>query len=438
MVTVVGFILLLAVVMVLIKGRVALPIVFVLFPVIAAVILGFPMSEITGFVGKGLSSVLNVAALFTFSVTYFSMMNDVGMFDVIVKKVMRYMGNKVALALLLAAFVATISHLDGSGATTMLVTIPTMLPIFRKMKIRPEALLLFASAASGIMNLLPWCSSVMRLSSSTALDPQLLWRTVFPLQVVGLILVYAMTIPIAKMERKNGAGMSDEEFEMLKTDIVGDGGAASLAGVQVNQKLIAFNMLLTLGLIVVLLTGLINANLGFMMAFAIGLFVNYRDVKVQNGKIKEFGGNAMNMVMVIFAIGVFLGIMQNTGMIEGMANTILAFIPESLGGSLIFIIAIFSVPLSVIIGSDAVYLVLAPILISIAAQFGGTAMSVGTSLLIGGSISANITLIGPTPYLALGLANVSMGDHLRYSFKWIWGIGVILAIIGGFIGIIPF
>ena len=60
-----------------------------------------------------------------------SLLSDVGMFDVIVNRVMKYLGNNVLVVLYIACFVTVISHLDGSGATTALVTIPTMLPIFK-------------------------------------------------------------------------------------------------------------------------------------------------------------------------------------------------------------------------------------------------------------------------------------------------------------------
>ena len=142
MLTAVGFLMLLIIVVLLLTGKVSLPPIFVVVPVVACLICGFGLAQINDFIGTGLKSVLNTVALFTFAVLYFSILNDVGMFDVIVSKLMRYLGNKVEVVMWITCLVATISHLDGSGATTMLVTIPMMLPIYKKMKIRPQALLL--------------------------------------------------------------------------------------------------------------------------------------------------------------------------------------------------------------------------------------------------------------------------------------------------------
>lgn len=432
MVTVVGFIMLLVIVVLLLWGKISLPPIFVVCPVLAALICGFSIQEINGFLSTGLSSVLNTVALFTFAVLYFSILNDVGMFDVIVQKVMRYLGNKVELVLLMTAFVATISHLDGSGATTMLVTIPMMLPLYNKMKIRREALLLFAALASGSMNMTPWCSSVMRLSAATSVDGYELWKFVLPLQAICLLITYLLVIPIGRIERKNGAGMSDEEFKLLKSNLM------EPVEIKVSKKVLYFDMAFTVVLMIALLLGWVKANLGFMIALCVALLVNYPDVKTQSAKIKQFGGTALNMVMIIFSIGCLVGIMKDSGMIQGMADAILSVMPTSMGSHLTWLLSALSVPLSIIIGSDTVYLALAPILVNVVTVFGSTILQLCAALLIGSCLAANLCLVGPTPYLALGLADVNMASHLKYSFKWVFGMGLVVSVIAGILGIIPF
>lgn len=432
MVTAVGFIMMAIVVFLLLKGKITLAPIFVVIPVIAALILGFNLNEINKFIGDGLSSVLNTAALFAFAVMYFSFLNDVGMFDVIVKKVMKYLGNKVEIVLLMTVIVACISHLDGSGATTMLITIPTMLPICKKMKIRPVAMLLMAVAASGAMNMTPWCSSVLRLTSATGVDPQELWRFILPVQAFCIAMSFVLPFLVAKVERKNGAGMTDAEFAELKKTI------DEPAKITVSNGVIIFDMVLTLVILGLMLAGVLKSNLGFMLAFAIALVVNYPNVKEQTAKIKQYGGTALNMVVIIFAIGVLVGIMKGTGMIDGMANACLALLPESMGSHLTFIISLLSVPLSMFLGSDTVYLVLAPVLATVITTVGGSMMALCASLLVGACLSAGICLIGPSPYLALGLAGVEMGDALKYCFKWIFGMSVLATLFAGILGIIPF
>lgn len=432
MLTTVGFLMLLVIVVLLLTGKVSLPPIFVVVPVIACLLCGFGLGPINGFIGTGLNSVLNTVALFTFAVLYFSILNDVGMFDVIVGKMMRFLGNKVELVMLITCLVATISHLDGSGATTMLVTIPMMLPIYKKMKIRPQALLLLAAVCSGSMNMTPWCSSVLRLTSATGTDAMELWRFVLPLQIICLILSYLIVFPLARLERKNGAGMNAQEFAALKATL------NQPVKTKVSMGIIWFDVILTVVLLVAMLAGVVKSNLGFMVGLAIALVVNFPNPKEQTKKVKEFGGTALNMIMIIFSIGVLVGVLKDSGMMDGMVSTILAVVPESLGSHLTWLVSALSVPLSMFLGSDTVYMAVAPIMANVVTAFGSSVMQLNAAFLIGACLSANLCLVGPTPYLALGLADVDMPSNLKYCFPWVFGMSLIISVIAGIMGVIPF
>ena len=432
MLSVIGFLSVILLVVLLLSGKISLPPVLILLPIIAALVCGFGIPQIAGFINTGLRSVLNTAALFTFSVIFFNAMGDVGMFDLIVSKLLKVIGNRVPLILLLTCMVAFISHLDGSGATTMLITIPTMLPLFKKMNIKNTMLLFYVGAVSGIVNMLPWTSAVLRLSSSTGLDAYSVYQAVMPVQVVGLIIMFASCFPVGKYLQKKGCGMSDEEFEQIKA------GMQKEAVIPVSRGILIFDMVFTLALIVCMLFGLVSANVGFMLALAIALPINFRNPKDQVAQIKKHGSNALYMIMIIFSIGVLVGIMGDSGMMSAMTDTLIGVMPESLGSHLPFILCVISVPLSMCVGSDAVYMVMAPILGNMTMAFGGTMMQAGTALMIGSCLSANLSLVGPTPYLALGLAECEMKDHLKANFLPTWILGIILAISAVLFGLFPF
>ena len=432
MLSVIGFLSVILLVVLLLSGKISLPPVLILLPIIAALVCGFGIPQIAGFINTGLRSVLNTAALFTFSVIFFNAMGDVGMFDLIVSKLLKVIGNRVPLILLLTCMVAFISHLDGSGATTMLITIPTMLPLFKKMNIKNTMLLFYVGAVSGIVNMLPWTSAVLRLSSSTGLDAYSVYQAVMPVQVVGLIIMFASCFPVGKYLQKKGCGMSDEEFEQIKA------GMQKEAIIPVSRGILIFDMVFTLALIVCMLFGLVSANVGFMLALAIALPINFRNPKDQVAQIKKHGSNALYMIMIIFSIGVLVGIMGDSGMMSAMTDTLIGVMPESLGSHLPFILCVISVPLSMCVGSDAVYMVMAPILGNMTMAFGGTMMQAGTALMIGSCLSANLSLVGPTPYLALGLAECEMKDHLKANFLPTWILGIILAISAVLFGLFPF
>ncbi len=124
-----------------------------MLPIIGALICGFSLADISDFIGKGVGSTWQTAILFIFSVTYFGIMNDAGLFDKLVDGLVKKAGKNITLILIFTSIIAMIGHIDGAAATTYLITIPTMLPIYKKMHIRPTVLLLLCGAATGIMNL---------------------------------------------------------------------------------------------------------------------------------------------------------------------------------------------------------------------------------------------------------------------------------------------
>ena len=88
----------LAVMMVMIlKKKATAAFCFAMLPVIGAVLCGFGAKDILGFVNKGETTMWKTAILFIFSVCYFSTMNDAGLFDPLVKALVKKAGNNVTM-----------------------------------------------------------------------------------------------------------------------------------------------------------------------------------------------------------------------------------------------------------------------------------------------------------------------------------------------------
>ncbi|XEQ94051.1 Mg(2+)/citrate complex secondary transporter [Sporomusa carbonis] len=107
------------------------------------------MPEIAKFIQSGVGTTMPIAILFIFSIVYFGVMTDVGMFDPFVNFVVKKAGSNVILVTIATALIAAIAHLDGALASTPLVTIPAMLPIYKKLNMRPVVLLVIIGAAAG-------------------------------------------------------------------------------------------------------------------------------------------------------------------------------------------------------------------------------------------------------------------------------------------------
>lgn len=430
MLTGIGYGMILLIVFLLIREKSSLSPVFIIIPVAAALLCGFSMEEIAGFVAQGIESVLNTALLFVFSIVYFSILSEVGIFELMVQRIMKHMSNHIAMLLIITTVIAMGVQMDGSGAMTMLITIPAMLPLFDAMKIRRTVLIFLVSASAGVMNVLPWCSAMLRASASTGLDAVEIWNTMLPLQVIGALVLIVMDLVIAGFERRNHSGMTDEEFLELKEKL------KKPVPMKVPRGILVFDILFTIGLIVLLLMGKVNSTMGFMIGLAVILVVNFPKVKEQEAQIKKHGATAYPLVLVIFSLGVLIGIMKNTGMVDAIAHSLIALIPPDGGRIIPFIYGLVGVPISVVLGSDCCYSILAPIIGTIAAQSGGSMMQAVVAVLLGSSFAANITFIGPAPYLSVGLAGITMREHLKYSLKYLWLICVILTLAAAALGIL--
>ena len=116
----------------------------------------FTIEEMGEFVTAGVAGVHGTAALFIFSVLFFGIMTDVGMFDKIINALMKKVGSNVVGVAVMTCIIAMIGHLDGGGASTFLITIPAMLPVYKRLNMRPTTLMLICVSAMGVMNLLPF------------------------------------------------------------------------------------------------------------------------------------------------------------------------------------------------------------------------------------------------------------------------------------------
>jgi CitMHS family citrate-Mg2+:H+ or citrate-Ca2+:H+ symporter len=230
--------------------------------------------------------------------------------------------------------------------------------------------------------------------------------------------------------------MSDEEFEIMKAQMQKE------VKVTVPKPIFIFDIVFTLAIIFAMLFKLVNTNLAFMIAVAVGLIVNFKNPKDQTGVIRKHGGQALHMVMIIFTIGILVGIMNGDpkegGMMKAITDVLLGVIPESLGKHLSFFLSLVSVPLSMCVGSDTTYMIISPIIGNVTATYGVALASTGVAAMIGACIAANLSLIGATPYLALGLAECEMSDHLKANFFPVWIMGIIGTIVAGLVGAVPF
>ena len=439
---VLGFATILMVIILLLKNVTVPALAFVGVSTVTSIILvatgTFTIAEMGEYIKAGVADTSSTACLFLFSVLFFGIMTDVGMFDKIINALVKRVGNNVVGVALMTCIIAMIGHLDGGGASTFLITIPAMLPIYKKLRMRPTTLLLICVTAMGVMNLLPWGGPTMRAASVLGIEANVLWRELMPMQAVGIVIALGTAFIWGRIEVKRGAGMDGklaQEGIEVEDDIEIEEEAKdeSLA----RPKLFVFNVLLTLVVILclVFLTDL-PSYLIFMVGSVIALWVNYPGAKLQNKIIKSHSGPAIMMASTLFAAGVFLGVLEQSGIMDHMANVIANLLPTSLGAFLPIIIGVLSVPLTLAFCTDSYFYGLLPVLIGVGNKFGVDPIQTGVAMVVCRNCATFISPVVPATFLGVGLAGVEIKDHIKTSFFWIWGVSIICLFAGLAFGII--
>lgn len=292
------------------------------------------------------------------------------------------------------------------------------------------------------MNLVPWGGPTARVATVLEMDATELWHMLIPIQVVGAVVTVALAVILGMIEKKRIAGLAvagGVPGQMLETD----GNLASDAVVQdkkknnmSNPKLLWANVLITLSVILILVFSLMTAYVVFMVALCVTLMINFYTLKEQDNRIKAHAPAAFIIGATMIAAGAMVGILNETGMMEAMAKTLLGIIPRALGSYIHLIFGILALPLGMMIGTDAYFYGVFPLVAEVAAQYGVTPLNTGLTMIIGKNVGLMISPLVPATYLAIGLVDVELKDHIRFSFKWLYGISILMLIAGIILGII--
>lgn len=431
---IVGFAMILSIVYLLLKNKSIPVVIFIVIPLVAAFLAGFSIPEISEYVKKGVSKTTTVAVLFVFSITFFGIMSDTGMFDTLISKLTKKAGKNVIVVALISGVVAICAHLDGATVTTVLVTIPAMLPLYKKLNIRPQLLLLITASAMGVMNLLPWGGPLARTAIVLKMDINELWHHMIPIQIAGiattLILAFVM---ILKEIKFHGAG----KVLQGHIDITQDVGVKEDENELRRPKLFWFNISLTVAVLALLLTNIFPFYFVFMIGLAIALIVNYPGAKAQKARIRAHAPACLEVVSVMLSAGVLVGILTYSEILTAMTLPILHIVPDAISSYLHLIMGFFALPLGMVLGTDSYFYGLMPLVIEVGKNYELAPLTVASTMLIGKNIALLISPLVPATYLAIGFANVELKDHIKYSFFPLWIASVCMIIFGVIIGLIP-
>lgn len=269
----------------------------------------------------------------------------------------------------------------------------------------------------------------MRVATVLGMDVNDLWRQIIPFQIVGAAFSIFVGVIFGVIEKKRGAGFIASSINSAENEDK-TGEDLSLK----RPKLVVVDMVLTLILMIGLVTGIAPAYILFMLACTIALVINYPETGLQSKLFKRHAPNALLMSGTMLAAGVLVGVVNNTDILMSMVNILVGLLPNFMGKYLHIIVALLALPIGIPFGGDAYYYALFPLLAEIGEPFGIAPVQMGIALLIGKNAGLMASPIQPVTLLGTGMTNISLRDHLAFSFKYLWLISIALVVIAIIMG----
>ncbi|WP_201984131.1 CitMHS family transporter [Hymenobacter rubidus] len=442
-----GFAMILTFMVLIMTNRLSAITALLLVPVAFAVLTGFG-GQMGPMMLDGIKNIAPTGIMLVFAIMYFGLMTDAGLFDPVINRIQRVAHGDPLKIIVGTALLALLVSLDGDGATTYIIVVTAMLPLYRRLGISPLILTCMNMLVGGVMNILPWGGPTARAMSVLHLDSTQLFNPLIPAMGAGLVWVFFVAWRFGKRERKRLGLAHLNESKETKAVVYGLAAGLPQALPEVpdleisleekalrRPKLLWLNALLTVGLMVALVRELLPLPVLFMLAFALAAVLNYPNLSQQRQRFAAHAGNALSVAAMVFAAGIFTGILGGTHMVDAMAQSFVALVPQSLGPHFPVLTGLVSAPLTFFMSNDAFYFGILPFFTKAASAFGISAATMGKASLLGQPVHLLSPLV-PSTYLLVGLAGVDIGAHQRFTLKWAGGTVLVMLITSLLLGII--
>ncbi|MEV5465691.1 citrate:proton symporter [Streptomyces griseoincarnatus] len=451
MLTILGFAMI-ATFLVLIMTKKMSPIAaLVLIPALFCVAAG-KGAHLGDYVIDGVTGLAPTAAMLMFAIVYFGVMIDVGLFDPVVRGILRFCKADPMRVVVGTAALAAIVSLDGDGSTTFMITVSAMYPLYKRLGMSLVVMTGVAAMANGVMNTVPWGGPTARAATALKLDAADIFVPMIPALLVGLLGVLGLAYVLGLRERRRLGALriaDEESAETKETVLVGAGAGAGAGGGRLGKRPVGggageadggdddgdllkgldpnrptlrprlywFNALLTGALITAMILELLPIPVLFLLGAALALSVNYPRLPDQKARIAAHADNVLNVSGMVFAAAVFTGVLQGTGMIDSMAGRLVDTVPEGLGPHMALVTGVLSLPLTYFMSNDGFYFGVLPVLAEAGAAHGVTPLEMARASLVGQPLHMSSPLV-PAVYVLVGMARVEFGDHTRFVVKW--------------------
>lgn len=421
MLALLGFITIASFLIIIITRKMSVITALIMVPLVFGLMSGAGLKELSAMMLDGLKQVAPTGILLMFAVLYFSIMLDAGLFDPVIAFIIRRVNGDPLKVVMGTAILTMIVHLDGDGTATFMIVVTAFLPIYKLLRMNRLVLAGVVALGVGPLHLVPWSGTSARAMATMKSNATEIFNPNIPSMIAGITWVLVVAYLLGSKERKrlgivsldyhHHSGLTEEQRSLRR------------------PRLTWINALLTMSMIIVLMTGWLPTPVLFVVASAVALLINYPALHNQQKIIRSHGANIFMVSSLIFAAGIFSGILNGSGMISAMTQSLVHLVPDDQARWLPLITALTSMPASLVFTPDSYYFGVVPVLADTATHFGINGLEIARAGLLGQmTVGFPLSPLTASTFLLIGLCEVDLGEHQKFTWKWAMGTTIIMTI----------
>lgn len=380
---------------------------FVLFivPVICSLILGYSIHETSTFIVDQLASMMKSAGfMLLFAFLYFQMLTEAGMFDTIVSAIIKKLGNKmnVIVIMVLTTLIGGFSILTGNFTPAYLITFPILVPLYKKFDFDRNAAFIIAQTAMSAIGFIPWGIGMAYTASSAGLDAKELSIAAMPWGLCFIPVIVLQWIYFARQHKKRVGTFTavldvEHKTEETKSE-------------NLRPQFFWINVIIFIISLVALGVFEIAPYFVFIVAMVVTAMINYPN---NFGEIfSKVGPMYLNILVMLLAINTYQAVFNNTGMVEALSNSLIQHCPQFLLRYVHIIMLLLCVVIIYVIPFQ-VFNALYPVFISIGVGFGIPAVAIIAPFICNLSLATSSTPTNSSTYTGCALLEIDVDTYCK-------------------------
>ena len=387
--------------------------------VACALLLGHNFMEIGDmFINQVNVAMKSAGYMILFATVYFNTLVQTGMFDTLVKGILRITHGRIniLIVMFMTSAIAAIGMLTATVTTAYLILFPIMLPIYKKMQFNRASAMIIAQTSTAAMCFVPWGIAVVNSSVFAGVNAMELSNRLMPVAACFIPVIVLQWVYFGFEHKRSGAPMSidwnssDAAAAPAEPAKGGKGPKEDFA----RPQMFWFNLIVFIATIALLVANIMPAYLVFILSSFVTILANYPKPADCKKLMIQAGNRFFNTLMMLIGISFFVGVFQETGMVQALAESVVGAVPQSLTRYIHIILAMLMVPVVRFV-PNKIYNSMYPVLVAIGSTFGLAGTDVIAPFVCNMSLATGSSPFTPATHIGTSLLELDVTEYSNKS-----------------------